>query len=164
MSYSPSVARVSVDDHYFIRNYYSARTSVCMSFPENGRTKQEHKDECDVNLILNRYMVTGEIPNLRDADPRYLDCTGVDYQEAMNFVAGANTLFQELPSSLRNRFDNDAAAFLDFCSDERNREEMASLGLLRDRSEWVKVPTDFGLKVDSMASQDVNVDTPITST
>lgn len=164
MSYNPSVPRVSVDDHYFIRNYYSVRPSVSISFPENGRTKQEHKDECDVNLILNRYMVTGEIPNMRNVDPRYLDCTGVDYQEAMNFVAGANTLFQELPSSLRNRFDNDAAAFLDFCSDERNREEMASLGLLRDRAEWVKVNTDFGSKVDPGATSEVVPDKPITST
>ena len=58
----------------------------------------------------------------------------------MQFVAGAQTLFNEMPSSIRNRFSNDPAHFLDFCSNENNRAEMHEMGLLKPQSEWVIPP------------------------
>jgi len=115
-----------------VRDEYSPRTRVAITFPANSRwTKQSFKDECDVNTIMRRYQSTGEMPVLNQRAPQYLDATGFDYQQAMEFVAGAKTLFGELPSDLRNRFGNDPAAFLDFCSQEKNRPEMAEMGLLK---------------------------------
>jgi len=79
---------------------------------------------------MGRYLANGEVPQINQQAPQYLDVTGYDYQSAMELVAGAQSLFEEIPSNIRNRFQNDPALFLDFCSNEKNREEMAEMGLL----------------------------------
>lgn len=108
------------------------RRSVSISFPENSPyTKQEFKDECDINIILAQYQHTGEIPNLNERQGQFLDCTGMDYTDHMHAIIEANKLFADLPSKVRSRFNNDPAAFLDFVHDSNNVDEMRSLGLLR---------------------------------
>lgn len=106
---------------------------VRLTFPADSRwTKQSFRDECDINTIMSRYQTSGDMPAINQQAPQYLDATGFDYANAMSFVAGAQTLFQELPSGVRSRFANDPAQFLDFCSRQENRPEMASMGLLID--------------------------------
>lgn len=113
------------------KSAYSEKLRVVKVFPENSRwTKQSFKDECDINTIMGRYMRTGELPMINVSYPQYMDCTGMDFETHMQFVAGAKTMFSELPSDIRNRFNNDPAAFLDFCSQEKNRPELAEMGLL----------------------------------
>jgi len=114
-----------------IRTLYSNKSRVGISFTGPDRAKQSFKDECDVNRIMARYLATGQLPNMATVDPQYLDVTGLDYQAHQNFIAGANSLFHELPSKIRARFGNSPAEFLDFCSQEKNRPEMAEMGLLR---------------------------------
>lgn len=110
---------------------YAEKNAVLMSFPENSpHTKQSFKDECDINTLMRRYQSTGEIPNMDTRAPQFLDATGFDYQQHMTFIAEANSLFQDLPSSIRNQFANDPAKFLDFTADDRNRVKMAEMGLL----------------------------------
>lgn len=132
MSSSPLNPRKLTPQSTLFSSAYSIKSRVCLSFPENSRwTKQSEKDSCDINLIMNRYMATGELPNIAERAPQYLDTTGIEYQSAMDFIAGANTLFHEMPSAVRNRFENDPALFLDFCSHEKNRPELAEMGLLK---------------------------------
>ena len=38
-------------------------------------------------------------------------------------------MFEELPATIRKKFENDPAKFLDFVNDERNADEMVELGL-----------------------------------
>lgn len=138
MSYIPGQLRPVVTLQN-LKTAYSPRERQTISFPENSPfTKQEFKNECDINVIMSKYMFTGEMPVLNQTAPQYLDVSGVDFQESMNFVAGAKSLFMDLPSTLRNRFSNDPAAFLDFCSNEANRDEMKALGLLKPENEWTK--------------------------
>jgi len=114
------------------KSAYSIKERVRLTFPTNSRwTKQSFKDECDINTIMRRYIQSGEMPVLNQKAPQYLDCTGIDYQQAMEFIAGAKTLFGEMPADIREKFENDPAQFLDFCSQEKNRPEMAEMGLLR---------------------------------
>jgi phage internal scaffolding protein len=132
MSSNPQNPRKLTTSSTQFLSAYSLKPRVCLSFEENSRwTKQSEKDSCDINLIMSRYMATGELPNIAERAPQYLDATGFEFQSAMDFVAGANTLFYEMPSAVRNRFDNDPAAFLDFCSHEKNRPELAEMGLLK---------------------------------
>lgn len=141
MSYNPKLSKpVSKNSHF--KTNYSSKTDVTVDCSvEPSLTKQEFKDECDINTIMAKYQFSGQIPNLNERSPQYIDTTGHDYQLAMNTVSEANSLFQELPSSLRNRFDNDPAQFLDFCSDDKNRDEMHELGLLKPVEEWI-VPAE----------------------
>lgn len=116
-----------------ILTFLSEKLKVAITFPENSPyTDQSFKDDADINTIMARYQSTGEMPLINEAYPQYLDVTEQDFQEHMNVIAGANQLFAELPSKIRDRFGNDPAAFLGFVSDEDNRHEMARMGLLSD--------------------------------
>lgn len=130
MSFNPE-SRTPLTTSLLFKSGYSEKIRVAKTFDENSRwTKQSFKDECDINTIMSRYMRTGEMPMINVSYPQYLDCTGIDFQNHMQFIAGAQSMFNELPSDVRNRFKNDPAAFLDFCSDEKNRPELAQMGLL----------------------------------
>lgn len=114
-----------------IRTAYSS-SRLALSFPDKSPyTRQEFKDECDINVIMRRYQSTGELPVLNTATPQFLDVSAsLQFQESMNFVAEAQSTFNELPSRIRDRFYNDPAQFLDFCSNPANRVELAQMGLL----------------------------------
>ena len=94
--------------------------------------QQQFKDDCDINTILERFSVTGQLP-VTPLQPRFGDFSGIkDYQTALNAVIEAQASFDQLPARVRERFANDPAAFVDFCLDESNRDEMKALGLLVD--------------------------------
>ena len=52
----------------------------------------------------------------------------------METVAKGKTMFEELPSSIRTKFENDPAKFLDFVQDKENLTEMQELGLAHKRT------------------------------
>lgn len=114
------------------RSAYSPKSRLSISFdPESSMTHQSFKDECDINVIMSRYMKTGVLPqNLTPKEAQYLDVSDVEFQAAANIVAGAKTLFEQMPSSIRNQFDNDPAKLLAFTSDPNNRLAAAEMGLL----------------------------------
>jgi len=120
---------------------YSVKPRIYAPHSDELITKQSFRNECNINTLMAKYYNTGEMPVLNLQAPQYLDTTGVDYQEAMQFVAGANSLFQELPSSIRNRFQNDPAQFLDFTSRKENIPEMEQMGLLRPDYKAPEAPT-----------------------
>jgi phage internal scaffolding protein len=118
--------------HGFIRSAYSSISPVALTFAaESPYTRQEFKDECDINVIMRRYQSTGELPILNQGNAQFLDVTAsLQFQDSMNFIADAQSMFNELPSAIRDRFYNDPGQFLDFCSNDANRTELARMGLL----------------------------------
>lgn len=112
---------------------YSAKVKLALSFPSPSRTKQAHKDECDINNILARYKRTGVLDFQQKHEPQYGDVTALDFQQAQFTVAAANGMFAAMPAFLRARFDNDPYKFLAFVHDERNRVEAEDLGLLKPK-------------------------------
>lgn len=115
-----------------VRSTFSPRLSLPLSFPKvSPHTRQEFRDECDINTIMRRYISTGELPALNISAPQYLDVSeGYDFRAQMCHVAQAQTMFNELPSRIRSQFDNNPALFVDFCSNPANRTELAKMGLL----------------------------------
>jgi len=107
--------------------------SYSLTFPPNSRwTKQSFKDECDINVIMSRYLSTGELPDLSLISPQYLDVSsGFDFQSMQDQVIEAQSLFDALPSKIRSRFENDPGQFLAFVSDPQNTNELRSMGLLK---------------------------------
>ncbi len=101
-----------------------------ISFPKKGRTKQSFKDECDINQIMAKYQKTGAMAHINQHGGNYAFATSLDFSEAMRLVTQAQDMFDGLPSSIRNRFANDPAQFLDFVQDANNIDEMAELGLI----------------------------------
>lgn len=109
---------------------------------EPSLTKQEFRDECDINVLMARYEKTGIPPDhFASGTPRYGDFTDVpDYHSAMNTVIQAQTLFEALPARVRERFGNDPAQMLDFLRDPENKAEAIELGLV-DRPADPEPPT-----------------------
>lgn len=92
-------------------------------------TKQSFKDECNINKIMDRFQRSGAIDHYTTRSHEYGDTSAPDYLEANLIIANANTMFEELPSSIRAKFENDPAKFLEFVQDDKNAQEMVSLGL-----------------------------------
>nr|QJB21637.1 MAG: internal scaffolding protein [Microvirus sp.] len=136
MSYSPTNRTALIDNKNIpFRSAYSKKLKTTISFPPSSpHTRQEFKDECDINNIMAQYLTTGEFFHINETAPQYLDCTGEDFRASMDYIAGAFSMFEELPSKIRIQFDNDPAEFLDFCSQEKNRPELAAMGLLSDEA------------------------------
>ena len=113
-----------------VRNRFSERKRVSLKTTEPGKTKQAHKDECDINKIIRQYDRTGVLTHLNRRQPFYANVDGGDFREAMEIVTSANTMFEELPSALRKEFKNDPALFLDYVQDPQNEDRLVEWGLL----------------------------------
>lgn len=117
--------------------------------PDEGVTQQQFAEEVDINTIVKRFGLTGELPN-GVAMPVSGDFTGVsDYHTALNLVREAQAAFMELPASIRSRFDNDPGKVVEFLDDEKNREEAVQLGILAKPPE---VTRDVVQAVDELAA------------
>jgi len=96
---------------------------------DESLTLQSEKDESDINTIVKRFGLTGELPE-GVRPPTYGDFTQVfDFQSAQNALVAARESFMEMPADVRYRFKNDPQEFVDFCSNPDNLDEMRKLGL-----------------------------------
>jgi len=92
--------------------------------------QQQFKDEVDINVLLERFKVTGQLPQ-GVVLPSYGDFSAVvDFRSAQEALRRAKDSFMALPASLRERFRNDLQELLEFVSDEKNRDEAVRLGLV----------------------------------
>lgn len=102
---------------------------------EESMTQQSDAKDTDINVIMQRYKVTGQIPLPRIA-PNYGDFSEVtDYREALERVQYANEVFNSLPAKLRAQFSNNPAEFVDFATNPENIDEMRKMGLAPPKRE-----------------------------
>lgn len=120
------------EEHPEFTGHLRGNDCVKVSIVDFGesRTRQSEQDRCDINKILERFEVTGEMPvDTREA--LYLDVADApDYRTALDQVRVANEYFMSLPAKVRAEFENDAAVFLDELHDEKNHERFQELGVL----------------------------------
>jgi len=98
---------------------------------EDASLAQQHfKEECDINTILQKFNITGLLPE-NTLSPRYGDFTGIgDYHTAMNRVIAVQEEFEALPAQIRARFNNDPENLIEFLENLDNRPEAEELGLV----------------------------------
>lgn len=119
----------------FVRNPYNydmdeASLESSLECLDKSLTQQSFKDECDINVIVERFGLTGEMPQVRELG-EYGDFTGIfDFQTAMNTIRQAQEAFDAWPAHIRARFHNQPQELLDFLADEENRPEAVKLGLV----------------------------------
>lgn len=94
-----------------------------------SQTKQSFTKECDINNILKKYQKTGALDHVNKHEAHYGFASSTDFTEAMETVARGQTMFNELPSTIRTKFENDPGKFLDFVQNPENKKEMQELGL-----------------------------------
>lgn len=94
-------------------------------------TKQAQRDETDINLILDRFQVTGLITHLAKRPPRFMDTLEVtDFQTSLETARRTTMWFDGLPSSIRKAFANDVEQLLAARDSEEGRAKLVELGLM----------------------------------
>lgn len=107
-----------------------------------SRVEQDHRERVNINTIVAKARRTGFLP-FRNVQAEYGDFSaGVDFHTAQNRVIEAQARFQEVPSKIRKRFENDPGKLLDFLMDENNREEAIALGLIPEDAQKVSLGVD----------------------
>lgn len=91
-------------------------------------TRQEFKDDCDINKILAKYQKTGAINHFAKYAAEYGDYDPCDLQSAYAMIQRAKTMFDELPSAIRREVQS-PEGFLRFVQDPANKARMQELGL-----------------------------------
>lgn len=92
---------------------------------------QSQKDEADINVLVARFGLGVDAAWPQQVKiPLDGDFSDIGtFQEAQNALIEARNSFARLPAAIRARFDNDPGAFVDFCLDKENLDEMRELGL-----------------------------------
>lgn len=110
-----------------------------------GKTKtdQSFKDDTDLNHILMPAIKKGLLRHAVKYEGEYDDFPDFDFQEAQFQLARANSMFEELPSAIRVRFNNKPSEFIDFVNNPDNAGKLAEMGLSKGLD---------GLKADGSAT------------
>lgn len=97
---------------------------------EPTRTNQDSKEEADINTIVRRFGITGEVPvSLRVPLPEaFFECD-VEYRDCLDAIRAAAASFETLPAEVRARFANDPAGLVDFAGDPKNLDQLRAWGM-----------------------------------
>lgn len=120
-----------------VRDLYG-RPRVQKHFTKPSLTRQEFKEQCDLERIIKRFAQTPDgMRALQNAQGfieglRFEDVTTIpDYRTALDAVNAADAKFMALPAVVRRQFENDPAQFLDFCKDPNNLDQLRVWGLAK---------------------------------
>lgn len=112
--------------------YYPRRLRVQLSCGTELITKQEFKDESDINNILTQYKKTGIINNIMQQQPIYSDLPDdLDYQNSLHITSQASEAFDTLPATVRRYFQNDPQQLLAAIGNPDMRTTLEELGVLQ---------------------------------
>lgn len=89
-------------------------------------------DDFQDTLITNILQSHG-VANMNTNTPIFGDFTNcpTDYADAHARLEQASQLFMELPSNVREKFNNNAVSLLNWLSDPNNRKDAEALGLVK---------------------------------
>jgi len=93
-------------------------------YSEDGRTKQCHKDECDIVKIMARFDKTGTISHMAKYEAVYADFSDFDFHEHTNKLTRGREIFDDLPAEVRREFNNSPAAFFAYVNDPDNVSDL----------------------------------------
>lgn len=133
-------------------NYDRVKASVAAGLvcpEEESKTQQQFKEEVDINTIVERFGLTGELPQTNRM-PVSGDFTSItDFHTALTAVRQAQEGFMEFPAQIRSKFRNDPGEMLRFLADPENRAEAEKLGLVKKKT---PPPRDVVTAVDELAA------------
>lgn len=103
-----------------------------VTFDEPSLTKQHFKSETNINTIMSRYEKQGIVDHINKHKGTYGEFADIpDYQEALNKMKLAEEMFMELPSRVRNYFQNDPVQFVEFVQNPANEGKLVEIGLAK---------------------------------
>lgn len=124
----------------FLRTAYNydmnaASDESALKCEDPTRAQQQFIEECDINTIVERFGLTGELPSnvkvpLTGDYHNHVD----DFQSAMNIVREAQEGFMQLSANVRARFHNDPQELMTFVQDPENYAEAVRMGIAMPRA------------------------------
>jgi len=106
------------------------RRKTSIKFTQPSMTKQSFAKECNINNIMARYEKTGIVEHVMEMPGQFGDVSEpLEYQEALNKVNAARSLFDSLPAQVRAKFDNEPFLFLEFAQNPENYGKLVEMGL-----------------------------------
>ena len=93
-------------------------------------TQQHFADETEINNILRSHDRNGIIEHIHKGNAIYADFSNItDLSDALHQIKEAQEEFLNVPSEIREKFQNDAGKFFKFASDPQNIDELRKMGL-----------------------------------
>jgi len=114
----PTTGEISTSQFGDLSRFRSAydhgSVRVHKTFEKPSRTKQEFKEQCDVNNIVANFTKTGRLDGYDAAQAKFLNLAAlpVSYHDALNLVISAREAFADLPADARSAYGNDVNQFL----------------------------------------------------
>lgn len=132
-----------------VREKFSLECGIAFD-PDEDCAQQQFKEDCDINTIVKRFGLTGQLPEGLSMPVSGDFTQAVDYHTAMNLVRQADEEFLRIPAEVRARFNNDPGALMAFLEDASNREEAVKLGLVNAPVEKTR---DMVQAIDELAAR-----------
>lgn len=108
--------------------YNSRRVQTINSLP--SKTQQQFQEQVNVNNIMKKYHQGKPITHLNNKQGVFADIsTAQDYFDSFNTILKAEEAFNQLPSAIRTKFNNDPAELLEFVHNPSNYDEGVMLGI-----------------------------------
>lgn len=97
---------------------------------------QSHKEECDINILLQKY-VAGDMTVMRK-DGQYVDITDLpeNMHEMVNYISAQRERFEALPTAIKQKFENSFEVWATAAGTSDWLEKMG----LNGKKEEVKAP------------------------
>lgn len=126
---------------------YNPPESPHLRFELPSKTEQCHREDCDINTIINRYRKTGV---LGDSASQVRDMVFGDFASMPDrltseiAVAEAKENFMKLPIDVRKHFDHDMGKLLKALNDPSQIPTLQNLGIVRKPDPVVGTPENPG--------------------
>lgn len=146
--------------------YFKREKSQGVDFSESPTLTDQHfKDECNMQHIVQRALHTGCIdPSLVRSIGKYVEDGAAvgTFLEAQRIVARGKSVFEQLPSDMRNRFHNSPVELLHFLQQPENRDEAVKMGFFKATSPvspavGTDKPLDITVPTDTNTDASANV-------
>lgn len=112
------------------RTHYSPQKRVSFETVGESLTEQQYAHESTILAKIQKYDSQGFFDSINRNPAQYNDYSDViDLAHAVDKIDKANESFATVPSDIRKRFNNNPSEFFKFASDEKNFDELVSMGL-----------------------------------
>lgn len=120
--------------------YHSKRVQTINTEP--SKTQQQFKNDVNVNNIMKKYHATGQITHLNNRQGAYADISNAqDYFTSLTTIKQAGEAFDQLPSGIRKKFNNDPGELLEFIHNPNNFDECVEMGIFDPKQPKIQTQT-----------------------
>ena len=112
------------------RTYNERRTRHATVNDDPELTVQSHKDNCNINRVLDRTKAGAGVSHLMKFAGQYGDFSDLDensYEDMVTRLANARSIFEDLPAEIREEFGNNPGLFFKKVNDPEFKDRLEEI-------------------------------------